>query len=282
MARLFAPRKPEPVVEPEKPKETPPIDVKAIVTEAVTGIAGQFNETLGRLSTKVEELASRQPQVVVQAAEQRTVRADPDISDQEIDNAVLQGQGAASRIRALVDRAVTRATERVINEHVRPLQEYGVNAIGELSRRVTVEKMPHYNRFKKEIDSQLATLTPDVRSNPTVIETVYNAVVGRNADALAREAAEAAVRQAQDEAAGKGKDKTVTPGTGAGGDPGARGEDNRLPDAANFGGDEGVAALSHKGKGGQSQDDFARGMGYADWNDYMKQYNQLLKENEGI
>lgn len=290
MGRLFAPK-------PPKAEEAPPVlapppsslskdEIKELVGGAVAGVAAQLTQTVDRLGQKVEELATRQPQVIVQQPGVPQRQAE-EITDADIDSVVLTGQGAGARIRAMVDRAVNIATSRVIEQHVKPLQDYGVNTIGELSRRITMGGMKHYDRYKKEIDERLNTLTPDVRANPVVIETIYNAVVGMHSDELAREAAEAAVRQAQEQvnnpptldppkrAAGN---RPTTPGSGA--PRGGNDEDrSQVPDLDHYLGNNleaGLEALQHKGRGGQTQDELARGMGYKDWSDYMKQYQELL------
>jgi hypothetical protein len=287
MPRLFAPKPPAEKKEEPAPQQvsSPPQalskdDVKTLVSEAVAGVSTQLAQTIQQLSAKVEELATRQPSVVVQSPATMPAMPEPaDITDQEIDAAVLQGQGAAARIRALVDRAVNAATSRIIEQHVKPLQEYGVNTLSELSRRVTAGRMKYYDRFKKEIDERLNALSPDVRANPVVIETIYNAVVGAHADELAREAAEAAVRQAQDASQQTGKSE---PGTGAGRE--ALEKDSDVPSIDKYLGPllgDGLEALQHKGPG-VDPDAFARGLGYKDWAHYMKSYQELLAaESQG-
>ena len=251
MGRLFAPKtKSEvPVVEPAK-TESPSAglskdEVKELVTGAVAGVAGQLSETVAQLGAKVEALASRQPQVIVQPPVTST--APTRITDEDIDQAVITGQGAASRIRALVDRAVNEATTRVIKEHIEPLQNFGVNTLGELSRRVTSSGMKYYDRYRKEIDDRLNALDPAVRVNPAVQEMVYNAVVGSHTEELTRESAESAIRKAQEtgeEANTKTKGGSAIPGTGAG----ARGERDAedVPTLHDMAGQEGVEALQHR------------------------------------
>jgi hypothetical protein len=283
MARLFAPKPPP---EPEKPPvvagpPTPPgmsrDDVKALLTETLAGVTERLASTMTQLNERVEQLATRQPQVVVQPAApvQPSGHAGP--TDADIDAAVMSGQGAAARIRSMIDKAVNDTAQRLIKEHIEPLQNYGVSTIGELSRRITVGSMPHYPRYKKEIDERLAALTPEVRANPAVIEMVYNSIVGVHATELAREAAEAAVRQAQEAAT---KPASGTPGSGA--SPAQRPTETEVPDVARIGGEAGLDALAHKGRGGQDADSFAQSMGYKSWADYMKMHEELLRaESQG-
>jgi len=287
MGRLFAPKPKAEETPAEAPPAPPPAstvskeELQTLLSGALEGVAGQLAGAVQQLNTRLEELASRQPQVYVQPAPPASP-AQVDTSDADIDAAVLSGQGAAQHIRRMVDRAVNKATQQVLDQHVKPLQDYGVNTISELSRRVTMGNMPRYNKYKKEIDEKLNLLSPDVRANPTVIETVYNAVVGSHSDEEIKEAVEAAVRQAQETpppaTPAPSASRSATPGTGAG--PGAtRDTSGDLPDVQTYLGSdasEGLDALKNKGTGGQSADDFARGLGYADWATYMKQYNELL------
>src|SRR6266481_5210130 len=138
MGRLFAPR-----TKVEAPPATPVVagppasgmtkeEVSGLVTAAVGGVAETLRSTISALTEQVTALASRQPQVVVQPPVV-TPQDAQGISDHDIDQAVLSGQGAAARIRAMVDRAVTQATDRVIRERVQPLEAFGVNAIGNLT-----------------------------------------------------------------------------------------------------------------------------------------------------
>lgn len=271
---LFAPRPKKPETPPADPPkvETPaPLDIKALVTEAVQGVASTLGQTVDRLGQKVEELASRQPQVIVQGGGNAPVAtARPDLSDEVIDQAILAGPGAAQRIRALVDARVNEAAERVVREHINPLRDFGTNTLGEITRRVVSGGMPHYARFRKEIDAQMAALSPEVRANPAVQEMIYNAVVGQHSDVLSREAAEAAVRQAQEATTAPAS----TPGTGAG--PGAKREAPEVPSAEDLGGRDALDALQLKGRGGMNQDELARSMGYESWAHYQKQYQELL------
>lgn len=249
------------------------------------GVADKLAGTMAQLNSKVEELANRPPQVVVSPPAAAEVPAAADVSDQEIENAILSGQGAAGHIRSLIDRSVAKATSQVIEQHVKPLQDYGINTLSELTKRVTTSGMPDYNRFKKEIDTRLNELSPEARANPVVIETVYHAVVGAHKDELIKEATEAALRQHQEasDADAQGNSPTATPGTAVP-SGGNRETDADLPDLETYTGSalgDAVDALNHKGSGGQDADEFARGMGYESWDAYMRQYQELIKAETG-
>lgn len=289
MSLFGAPKKttPPPVVEPPKAPEPPKgltvDEVKSIVSEAIGATIQTFQAGQTALTERIDAALQRTPQVVVQGNNAPVVERG--ISDAELESAVLTGQNVGPSIRALVDKAVRDTEARMIREHIAPMREFGVNTIGEISNRVTRGSMPRYEKYKKEIDARLATLSPEVRATPAVIEMVYNAVVGEHASDIEREAGEAAVRRAQ-EAIGQGQGSGAgasgngaarggaAPGTGAG--PGASREAPQVRSAAEVGGQDGVEALSHKGRGGMDQDAFARSMGYDSWDAYQKQYEDLM------
>lgn len=279
MGRLFAPKEPAKPAEPEKVASPPASlsrdDVKTIVSESIAGVAGQLSGVVAQLSEKLDAALTRQPQVVVQnPTPTGTVRTEPDITDSEINDAILSGQGAAGRIRALVDRQVTAAAEKILKERVAPLETFGATAIGDLTRRVTLETRPHYQKYKKEIDERINALDPQARARADVIDVIYNAVVGSHADDLAREAEEAAIRKMQENGGQPTKTTSTQPGSGAG--RGAETRKTEVPTASDLGGKEGLEALAHKGG---DPDAFARGMGYKDWNTYIKQFEELQVAN---
>lgn len=284
MGRLFAPKKPVeaapvvPVVAASPSSGMSKDEVSTLVNAAVGGVAETLRGTISALTEQVTQLAGRQPQVVVQAPVATPADAQG-ISDHDIDQAVLSGQGAAARIRQMVDAAVTRATDRVIKERVIPLENFGVQAIGNLTA-ASLASRPLYGRFKKEIDAHIGALEPGARANASVLEVIYNSVVGQHTEELTREATEAAVRQAQggggvEGVAAASKAGSAAPGTGAG--SGKR-DTPTIPTPQELGGQDATNALAHKGSGGQSQDDFARGMGYADWKTYITDHEALMKE----
>ena len=277
MGRLFAPKTPA-----EPPKVDPPApppavatkdDLKAMLDGALAGVGAQVGAALGELKVGIEALASRAPQVVVAPGGTQTAAPVP-ITDDEIDQAIASGQGVASRVRALIDRAVTTAADRLMKEHIEPLRNFGVNTLADLSHKVAASGMPKYAKYKKEIDERLNQLSPELRANPEAIKMIHDAVVGSHADDIEREAAEAAVRKAQEPPA------PPSPGTGAA--PGAPRTGGDVPSLIDVAGQEGLEALKHKGRGNMDQDALAQSMGYKSWADYQKQYAELLAaESQG-
>lgn len=273
MGRLFQPKAaaPQPEPTPAPKPELSEDKVKAIISESMGGVVGELRNTLGALAERITELGTRQPQVVVQPQPVHQP-AQPNITEDELDTAVQTGLGAGARIRALVDRAVRAESERIVREHINPLQEFGVTSLANIATEMATNKMPYYQKYKKDIDQRLAVLDPSIRANPAALKMIHDAVVGEHAAELVSEAGEAAIRRAQEEAS-KG---TATAGTGSGRDP--RREVGEVPNAEAIGGRDALDALSHKGHGGrgQSEDELAQAMGYKSWAAYMKQYDELV------
>lgn len=274
--RLFAPKTvaPEPTPEPAPPPPQTGVtkdDLKILLDGVGQGVAQTLSPVLSELRNGMEQLANRQPQVIMQGQPQQV---QPSITDEEIDNALLTGQGGAARIRQLVDRAVNVAAERIVREHVQPLQDTGLSSLSALAHKVGLSGLQHYPRYRKEIDQRVNALDPSLRANPDALSLIYNAVVGEHANDLAREAAEEAVRKAQEPAPEVQHARSARPGTGAG--AGGHREEPTLQSAEDVGGADGMAALAHKGQGNVTQDAFAQSMGYANWQSYMKQYEDLL------
>lgn len=275
MPRLFAPKKAaEPVVAgPPTPEPVTKDDLKTLLEGALGGVAGQLAASIGEMKAGIEQLASRpvQPQVYFQPGQTPVPQG---ISDADIDQAVLTGQGAAQHIRALIDREVNAAADRLIQQRIAPLETFGVSTLGEISKKVAMQGggMPYYTRYQKEIDEKLNQLAPELRANPAAIDMVYKAVLGEHTDELIKSAAEEAIRKAQEPIpTGRG----TTPGTGS---AAPRDGEDEIPSIEELGGRPGLEALQHKGDGKQDQDTFARSLGYENWSAYIKQYNSLLKE----
>jgi hypothetical protein len=252
-------------------------DVQTMLSTALQGVSQQLAGVVGEMRASVEQALAR-PQAPVVVQQQAQHQQVPNgLSDDEIDQAIMTGTGAAARIRALVDRAAQVTADRIIRDHVAPLQEFGVNTISELSRRVLPNGRPLFLRYQKEIDAKLDQLVPELRANPKAVEMVYTTVLGEHHDELMREAAEQAVRTAQEAAAAPTgrRSGSTSPGTGAG--AGGVRETPGLPSVEELGGSLGLEALALKGRGGQDGDELAQTLGYESWDAYMKSYQALLK-----
>jgi len=241
-------------------------DVATMIDAGLTSVAG----ALENLNAGITDLVTR-PVVAQAAPVAAAVR--PGVSDEEIDQALLGGTGAAANIRRLVDKAVNDRADALVREHIEPLNATGIPALASLTKKVTLEGMEHYARYRGEIDDRLARLDPAVQTNTNALAMVYFAVVGEHDAERKQEIEEATVRKIQEAAAGgDGGPGTATPGGSTGV---TKREDKPTPDANTLAGQLGMEALAHKGNGGQDQDEFARGMGYESWDAYMKQAEEL-------
>jgi hypothetical protein len=191
---------------------------------------------------------------------QAPVQAPAEITDNDINKALEAGENPAAAIRALVNRAVSHTADRIVNEHVRPLQEYGVHNF-QIFAESQVKGQQHFKRFEHEIKAEIERLPAAFRGSPQAWEYAYNLIKGRHSDELANEAAEEAVRKAKEAM------PATTPGRGQ---PDIeKFEDGRnVPTAAELGGAEATAALRYK-KTDERQ--LATRMGYKSWGDAVKQ-----------
>jgi hypothetical protein len=262
--------RPAPAEEPKKEPVAAPLtkeDVATMIDAGLTSVAG----ALENLNAGIADLATRP--VVAQAAPVAAA-AQPGITDEEIDAALLGGSGAAG-IRRLVDKAVNDRADALVREHIEPLNQTGIPALASLTKKITLEGMEHYAKYKTEIDERLGRMDAGLQTNPNALAMVYFAVVGEHDAERQKETEEATVRKIQEAAAGgDGSPGTATPGGSTGV---TKREDKPTPDASTLAGQLGMEALAHKGNGGQDQDEFARGMGYASWDEYMKQAEELEK-----
>jgi hypothetical protein len=239
---------PAPVVETPKPDPVPagpdPRDEKISALEL----------NVHRLSTQLESLNGMLGQVVGRGAPQQQIPAPviEDVSDEEIETAVGEGKGLAPRVRKMLNAFEARLVQNYIN----PLKETGLGAVAGLSQEVAKGQMPHYGRFKQEIDQYVTGLPAEARLNPQVYVVAHNAVVGAHMSELLEEERQKTIRQANQTTAQEPTASVKTPSKDA----------QKAPSAADLGGDDAAAALQVIGK---DEDAFAKRLGYKDWQDYM-------------
>lgn len=183
-------------------------------------------------------------------------------SDEEMKKALDDGDSAAYlRLQKQKDIAMATiydqrlsAQETAANERLLALQE-----------RVVETSVPQ--EYKKEVDGMLDELGVDrsLRSNPKVLELLTLAAKGKNADALAAAAVEAAKRQANLEPTGdvSGVGRVVG------------GKEAPAPVFS----DNAHHALS---AAGHDKNAFAKGMGYKDWDDYEAAASNLMTAEEVV
>lgn len=230
------------------PNQFVPADEFKKLEQTVAGFAGQFEQMNANLSTLI-------------ASNQRTndppasVPAQPELTDEEVEEALLAGKGGPA-VRRMLSSAIAQNNEKLIKEIIEPIRMQGFNALSSMAR-TTLSAKPHYARYKKEIDAHLGSLPLEYRSQPEILEFAYNAVVGQHFDELQAETREEALRS-----------NTTTKADTTGNAPGrtAPGEPS-IPTVEEVCGPEAAAALAQKN---QSPDQFAQRLGYENWAAYAK------------
>jgi len=257
MSRWFR-KEEEAQPEPEQPKvQEKSLDERmAEVTASLeTKFSARMDEMLGHIERMQDQW--QQPQRGYTPPVQDEPE-DPDVSEDELVNAINGGQGTQA-IRKMITKEAKALAKTLIRDHIDPLRTAGLGAIDELSREVHGSKMEYYKRYEKEIDQYLAQVDPGLRVNPQMRKLAYEAVVGRHVNEIAQEKAEEAIRK-------QGQDTVVgVPSTKAGAR--ALGQDKIVvPMPEDLGGADAEKALREVGR---DQEQFAKKLGYKNWEDYM-------------
>lgn len=274
-------RNPPPPAAPVEP-ETPPVaaltkeDLTAAVATATAATRAELEAKIAELRGALDE--SRRPVAMVPSGPAAPAR--PVISDEDIENAIAAGTGAAGRIRAMVDGQV-RDLESSVQRRLDELTTTGMTSIASVTREVVLKQLPKYAKYKKEIDAKIAQLPMNAQADAAVLKIVHDSIVGQHLEELEREAHEAALRKA---------DEGETPATptaprktanapGAGG----RGEKRSMPTFEEYVGAEGKDILrndkDHR-SGVKDGDTYAQSLGYESWAHYMQVEEETRAEAE--
>lgn len=183
---------------------------------------------------------------------------------QRLDEALThaEAEGETAKVRQLLDRKtdlkIRLAQEQTKREHIDPLQTTGFNAMASFARESVIPRMPHYARYKKEIDAYFDQLPPAAKIQPSAYEIAYQAVVGKHHDEIVKEETDKAIRGSRDAGGAN------PPGDGGSG----RGaETENVPSVEELMGRDAADALAFMGR---TPDEHARRLGYTDWADYAK------------
>jgi hypothetical protein len=152
---------------------------------------------LARLTDVMEQSVNRP--VVVQAPA-APLAVEPDVTDEEIDTALADGKGGASRIKQLLDQKIGRAT-RAFQAELDTFRNYGTTMLGTLAERSATQDMDPQlaKRFDREIRELVNQCDPALRGHPETWKTAYETVCGRHTVELRQEAIEADRRQHAEE-----------------------------------------------------------------------------------
>lgn len=176
-----------------------------------------------------------------------------------VEKALADGEGA-NAILSLVNKATTDALSKFKKAEVDPMRTQGMESIALLSG-AEVRKMPHYEKYKKEVDTYINGLPIESRINPQAHMLAYNTVVGQHFEEILAEDREKMLRSGGGNGAG-------TPGNAAGRTPG--GENEKAKSAVEVFGQDSADALSAVG---MDEEAFAKKLGYKDWATYVELAN---------
>ncbi len=224
-----------------------------VTAEQFIAALNQQTQTLQAMQESLSALraeASRGPAGPAPAAE-------PFISQDQYAQAVQTGDAG------VIERYFDQKQRRYHVQNVEPLQRDGYEIVSNLQAEVRGAKLPHYDRYRKEIDESLRQMPPQVRAMPNAVKIAHDLVVGGHAEDLVREARESALRA-----------PAVTPAP-QGSANGRAVRTDAIPSAEELWGRDTARAL-----GNTSEDDFARRLGYKDWGAYVGVYKEQVAAGE--
>lgn len=152
----------------------------------------------------------------------------------------------------------------------------GISIVGNIQESMTKKECPYWDRFKDQIEEQLASLGPGVRAQPGMSKLIYERVVGQNADLLLEEAREEAIRKAT----GDGDNDPARPSNGSRGSNGSGASYGPgIPPPEAVFAEETIKRL--KKDRGMTVEEWCKRAGYKDYPDYIKRNRRTLVE-QGI
>jgi len=256
----------EEVVEGERP-EVDPRPAPSVSPEEVS----QLRETITGLN---EQLAEMRGALTAMQSVRREPAAAPIqeslISDEEIEAAIEEGKGAASKVRALVNQTAEQVTRKIKLEEIDPLRNSSISTLRDLSAR-SIESLPHYKDYKKEIEQMANQMAPETLVSPETWRLLYNNVIGTHQEEITQRAVEEAMRKARDDTGSPN-----LPGNSSG-----RAQEPKTPrrSARDIGGDAAAEALRAKGV---DEDELVRRMnipGVTTWEEYLEMGRRLENDN---
>lgn len=205
-----------------------------------------INESLAAMRSE----AARRPDAAPAATEHA-------VTAEEYASAVQTGDAGT------IERYFDQKQRRYHAAEVAPMQRDGAQILGDMQARLSASTLPHYTRFKKEIDAAYAQMPPQLRAMPEAITIAHDLVSGRHVGELVAEAREAALRTpaVQPNAPGAANGRAV--------------RTDNVPSAEDWLGKDNARAL-----GNVSEDDFARRLGYKDWAAYHAVYREQVAAGE--
>lgn len=153
----------------------------------------QFTQAMGEMREGFQQTV----QSLVQGLRQPIAASGPvdaEPSDDEIDNAAIEGRGVGRAVKRAIAIATKRARQEATQE-VEQVRGVGLPALNEIALNQAKANWTHYDRFKKEVDQAISGLTIEQRAMPSFLQVAYDVVIGKHQKQLEKEAIEAATRQ---------------------------------------------------------------------------------------
>lgn len=246
--------------------ETEPTVEKPAVEAPPAYFVAHAEMVSGAIKTMADNIA-----VLAGLARPAAPVAAADTIDEEIEEALRTGQGAAT-----INKAIDKRVEKRIAEQVGPQMQAGLEAIQRMTAEVATAavgadgkpKMPYFKRFNAEINEVLGRLPAGTKINPETYQWAHDLVAGRHIGELTAEAIEQGNRSRA----------TETPGSQGGALRTARtasaASATDVPSVAEYMGEEFAQTLEQMGR---TPDQHAKNLGYVDWKDYVTKGREIEK-----
>lgn len=227
----------------------------------------QLNQALNPFMQAMDTMKSSMEALAAARNSDSQVRTAPTPINIPTDAEILEEiqAGGITKLKQIIKGAV----DEVRDKELRPFQQQGMQMLATQAEQLAKMSgnMPHYDRFKKQIDTVLKSLPADQRTNAEVYKTVHDMVVGQNLSTLLQEKEEATVRSYRE------KNDTSLPGGAGGRQPSGESKADGVPSFEEHFGKEGLASLKST-KNHETPDSWCQKMGYKDWPDY---YTKAIK-----
>jgi hypothetical protein len=247
----------EPEPQPEGEQPPAPAAPQFVPVDDFKQQMALLNNTMSTLQEGIRAMSASR-----QSEPSREPALPPDLTDEEINNALREGENPAKVIRRLVANTEARF-QSALEHRAKQIEDFGVTSISRLAAEAAKPKMKHYPKYQKEIDGYVSQLHPSQRTSPETYQVAHDVVVGQHIDEIVQEHIEADRRRRTAPVA--------QPGTSGG-----RGTTTQpqTPSVEELLGKEAAQELRARGK---SADQYAQQWGKKDWAEFAK----LIREQQG-
>jgi hypothetical protein len=177
------------------------------------------------------------------------------------------------QMQAQRESAIYQASVRDSRKEINTIRNEGLGWVAQTNKQLVDQSVPDYKKYQKDVDALADQLGIDAvaRTNPDVVSLLTSTVRGRpeNIEKEFQIREEARKRQAN------GDGVTSDGGSGRGRVGNAREDRDREPVFSA----EAMQALEGAGKSGE---DFAKQMGYKDWDEYEKAASTVYTDERAV